>query len=221
MSKSNYLNQDETKELEFYRSFIKSMNGSMCVLNLFPYHLEWMGNYENITKIKGISTEELTQQGPKALTWLIDSPDFKESIIYPSPYLEFRKTGVYRIKHFDGHHIWRIYSAVTFEKDQEGMPQKCAVISLPVEDLVKTPETLKEFQKYLSQEIYHETLKDLTQRQLEVLKLLAQGFFRKEIAAKLNISPYTVQDHKAVLMNKLNCKNSVDLIKAAQKMGIA
>ena len=47
----------------------------------------------------------------------------------------------------------------------------------------------------------------LTDRELEVLKLVARGFSTKEIAAKLEISGRTVETHRANLMRKLGLKS--------------
>lgn len=53
---------------------------------------------------------------------------------------------------------------------------------------------------------------DLTPRELDVLKLLAQGRIRKEIAYALDISVKTVDAHSANIMRKLNLHTLSDLI---------
>ena len=55
----------------------------------------------------------------------------------------------------------------------------------------------------------------LTDREREVLKLLAEGNTAREIADILVVSPKTVEWYKASLMNKLNIHNKTDLIKFA------
>jgi DNA-binding NarL/FixJ family response regulator len=57
----------------------------------------------------------------------------------------------------------------------------------------------------------------LTQRQREILQLLAEGYSAKEIANILDISPRTVEVHKYNLMSKLNVKTTAALIKYAMK----
>jgi DNA-binding NarL/FixJ family response regulator len=52
----------------------------------------------------------------------------------------------------------------------------------------------------------------LTEREVEVLKLLAQGHNVKEIAAALEISTKTVNIHRANLMEKLQLHSLADLI---------
>ena len=59
----------------------------------------------------------------------------------------------------------------------------------------------------------------LTNRQIEVLKLVAEGLTSKEIAELLSISIRTVEHHRANLLKKLNLKNTADLIKHAIQNG--
>jgi DNA-binding NarL/FixJ family response regulator len=60
----------------------------------------------------------------------------------------------------------------------------------------------------------------LTERQREILCLLAEGLSAKEIAAKLNLSQRTVEAHKYRMMQNLNLKNTAELVAYAMKSGI-
>jgi DNA-binding NarL/FixJ family response regulator len=59
----------------------------------------------------------------------------------------------------------------------------------------------------------------LSEREVEIMILLAEGFSNKEIADKLFISPRTIDTHKANIMSKLELNSSVDLVKYAIKHG--
>lgn len=61
----------------------------------------------------------------------------------------------------------------------------------------------------------------LTPRQREILKLLARGLSAKEMAARIDISPRTVEFHKYQMMASLGAKSSAELIRLAFKHGIA
>jgi DNA-binding NarL/FixJ family response regulator len=61
----------------------------------------------------------------------------------------------------------------------------------------------------------------LTPRQREILTWLAAGLSAKEIAAKLDISPRTVEFHKYHMMEALGARTSADLIRMAIRAGIA
>src|SRR5580700_4823382 len=63
----------------------------------------------------------------------------------------------------------------------------------------------------------HETL---TPRQREVLQLVAEGKTNAEIAARLNISQRTVENHRATLMLRLGLQNQSELIRYAIRRGL-
>ena len=60
----------------------------------------------------------------------------------------------------------------------------------------------------------------LTTREREILQLIAEGKANKEIAAALNISPYTVETHRSHILEKLNLHNPAELILYAVRKGI-
>jgi DNA-binding NarL/FixJ family response regulator len=55
----------------------------------------------------------------------------------------------------------------------------------------------------------------LTERQLEVLQLLAEGKSMKEVAAVLNLTTRTVAFHKYRLMHHLHLKNDAEVVQYA------
>lgn len=61
---------------------------------------------------------------------------------------------------------------------------------------------------------------ELTPRQREVLRLLAQGKRMKEIAAELDLSVRTVENHKAHLLQVLSLGSTADLVRFAIKQHI-
>lgn len=63
-------------------------------------------------------------------------------------------------------------------------------------------------------------LAKLTERELDVLKLIAEGFSNKEIGEHLFISHRTVDTHRTNLMKKLDAHNVAALIKFAIKNGL-
>jgi DNA-binding NarL/FixJ family response regulator len=59
----------------------------------------------------------------------------------------------------------------------------------------------------------------LTKREIEILKLIAQGFSNREVGEKLTISPRTVDTHRTNIMEKLEIKNIAALIRYAIQNG--
>ncbi|WP_353123419.1 LuxR C-terminal-related transcriptional regulator [Dysgonomonas capnocytophagoides] len=64
------------------------------------------------------------------------------------------------------------------------------------------------------------TEKRLTLRERDVLLLIHQGLLSKEIADKLNISIYTVNNHRKNILSKLNVDNVIEAINMARDYGI-
>jgi DNA-binding NarL/FixJ family response regulator len=61
---------------------------------------------------------------------------------------------------------------------------------------------------------------ELTQREAEVLQLIAEGYANKQIAAELNLSVKTVEKHRQQVMQKLNIHNIAGLVRHAAAKGI-
>ena len=59
----------------------------------------------------------------------------------------------------------------------------------------------------------------LTEREEQVLRLIAAGYGNKEIAAQLSLSPKTVEAHKANAMRKLELTGRIDIVKYAVLQG--
>lgn len=62
--------------------------------------------------------------------------------------------------------------------------------------------------------------KTLSERELEILTLLAEGLVKKEIAARLSISNHTVVTHIRRIYEKLNATNAPSAVNKAYRMGI-
>jgi DNA-binding NarL/FixJ family response regulator len=99
-------------------------------------------------------------------------------------------------------------------------------------ELLNAIETIRQGEVYMSplvvafiKELYvseHQkpTRADLlTAREVEILKLIAEGKSSKEIAALLHLSIRTVENHRANVMKKLNVSKSTDLVRYALSKG--
>ncbi len=60
----------------------------------------------------------------------------------------------------------------------------------------------------------------LTEREREILKLVAEGFTNNQIAERLVISPKTVDTHRTHVMDKLNLHSRAELVKYAMRRGL-
>lgn len=68
--------------------------------------------------------------------------------------------------------------------------------------------------------VQSELIRDLSEREVEVLAALAEGLGNKEIGDRLFISPRTVDTHRTNLMKKLDIHNVAGLVRVAMKAGL-
>jgi DNA-binding NarL/FixJ family response regulator len=68
--------------------------------------------------------------------------------------------------------------------------------------------------------IFESPIAKITEREIEILKLLANGQSNKQIAAKLAISPLTVKLHLRNGYKKLRANNRADAVRLAYEYGL-
>lgn len=66
----------------------------------------------------------------------------------------------------------------------------------------------------------HAPAVELSERESQVLRLIAWGYSNKEIGWKLNISAKTVDTYKLRLMEKLNLRSRTDIVRYALRQGL-
>ena len=73
--------------------------------------------------------------------------------------------------------------------------------------------------KFLQTYTYHpkQEASSVTPRQNDIIKLIIQGLSNQEIADKLNLSLYTVKNHKQAIFRKIKVKNSLELADYVRK----
>ncbi len=103
------------------------------------------------------------------------------------------------------------------------------------DELINAIQTVNQNQLYLSQSIANTIVMDhisrlketdtsvytvLTEREREVLQLLAEGHNTKQIASQLNVSVKTIETHRLNIMNKLDIHSVAELTKYAIREGV-
>jgi len=99
------------------------------------------------------------------------------------------------------------------------------------DDLVKSIQTVSRGEVFLSDEIAkkmamqsisgeQDPIHELSAREFEIFRLLAEGFEIDAIAATLNISSKTVSNYQTMIKQKLNINTPVELIRYAIKAGV-
>jgi two-component system, NarL family, response regulator NreC len=79
---------------------------------------------------------------------------------------------------------------------------------------------LEDYVRLMREHRVQDSYELLTEREREVLQLLAEGKSNKEVASLLGLSPYTVESHRNNLMQKLNLHNTADIVLYAVRKAI-
>ena len=79
---------------------------------------------------------------------------------------------------------------------------------------------LEDYVRLMRERNVQDSYELLTEREREVLQLLAEGKSNKEAAAVMNLSPYTVETHRANLMQKIGLHNIAEIVLYAVRKAI-
>jgi len=71
----------------------------------------------------------------------------------------------------------------------------------------------------MSQESIDNNKKRLTERQIDIVKCIAEGLSNKQIAYKLNLTEGTIKVHITIILKLLNVKNRTSAVIEAAKQG--
>lgn len=71
---------------------------------------------------------------------------------------------------------------------------------------------LEDYMRQLQQRGLQDSYDLLTEREKEILQLLAEGKSNKDVASALNLSPNTVETHRTRIMQKLDLHNAADIV---------
>jgi two-component system, NarL family, response regulator NreC len=83
-----------------------------------------------------------------------------------------------------------------------------------------TETLLEDYMRMMREKKVQDSYDLLTEREREVLQLLAEGKSNKEVATVLSLSPYTVETHRNNLMQKLALHNTAEIVLYAVRKGI-
>lgn len=96
----------------------------------------------------------------------------------------------------------------------KGLQFVCAEMTLSIlSNLQKYPATYQEPKQIVIES-------GLTEREIEILRLIGEGYSNVEIANKLFLSKRTVEGHRQRLLDKTSLKNTASLIKYAVNTGL-
>lgn len=135
---------------------------------------------------------------------------------------DYQQIFQYRILNAKEQYINVVSRTQVIEKDRNGKAWIVMGVidispdQMPMERIKRTVINVKEGEIFTSVP----TDKQLTNREKEILLLIRQGFLSKEIADKLSISIYTVNNHRKNILAKLDVDNVMEAINTARDFGI-
>lgn len=214
-------NKELYERLSFYHELYNQLKVALFIHDLNKLRHVWMNrNYE---KILGYTCEEIQKMGPE---WAMDNyhPDdryiIRDRIDHCMRGEDGSYCSIYRVRHKKGHWVW-LYSNVTvFNRDGNNKPRYLLGMAIDFTESLRTMTQVEELvreNKRLKNEL---VVKCLSEREREVLGLIAQGKRSKEIAESLHISPHTVNNHRKKIMKKTEMSNSAELMVFALENGL-
>lgn len=109
-----------------------------------------------------------------------------------------------------------------FERARQAKVSGYLLKDSPSEELAKSIRMIMEGRRVYSPElielVYEET-NPLTERENEVIKLIAQGLSTKEIAKQLHLTNGTVRNYISIIFNKLEVSNRIEAISKVKEKG--
>jgi DNA-binding NarL/FixJ family response regulator len=148
------------------------------------------------------ATRRITKEFPKTRVLVITQHDDKE---YVFPVIESGASGL----------ISKAAASSELATGIRSVYQGDSFLSPSVAKLL-----VENYQRTAGERNHLDPYNQLTEREREVLKLLAEGYSTQEMADMLVITRKTVEGHKTNLMTKLGIHNRIDLVKYALRRGI-
>lgn len=205
----------------FYKSILDNLNSAIW-LNRADGTALWQN--EKVKEFLEHSVDELNEIGLETYAKEFFHPDdqyiFEESLSHLFDINIGHFTAIYRQKDKHGDWIKILATSKVVKRDSKGFPLEllnCGIIVSDemapfskIESLLKENLILKNKVK----------LSILSKREIDILKCIAQGKQSKDIAEEKYISVHTVDTHRRNMLNKLELRNTADLVRLATECGL-
>jgi PAS domain S-box-containing protein len=214
------------EEAKFYKNVLNSIQSLITVNQIedfedAPSNLVLWCN-QKFYDFSGCTREEILARGFEFFTDTIHPEDLEvvgaslkkiaqgENVVFG---------GMLRIRPKNGDYHWFLGSVAVIEM-KKGMPCRYVVSVLNMEDLQDTRNQVVQLIRENLQLKNQLRLRNLGKREVEIVKLIANGSTDKEISVKLSISPATVKTHRHNIIQKLHLKNKAAIAQFAAETGL-
>jgi len=229
--------KDVNHYLKKYNSFLSLANVMPCCVYLLDNQTRnYLFMSKHCKEMLGYTSHEILKGGQALMVPRFHPDDLKTlSDKQYIRYLEFTRSLPveelknsrfslnYRIKRKDGVYIHLLQQYIVLETDEKGNPLLEMGVCIDITAHKSDNKIVFAISRYDEKKGSTTVLSDsfvevgsgISKRENEVLKHLLQGSNSKQVAAKLMISPFTVNAHRRNLLAKTNSKNTVELINYA------
>lgn len=128
--------------------------------------------------------------------------------------------GLYKAKSKDNEYNWVLGRSVVLNKNEEGGQIQVLNAAINLKDELQTKNQILELLKENKRLLNENNILKLSEREREVLKLIAKGESAKTISLKLGISESTVITHRKNMLRKLKMHSSAELVNFAVENGL-
>ena len=204
--------------------------------------MEFLFVSKNVKRYLGYTDKDILREGVDISYSLIHPDDVSRTLeihknlfdlyfsVPAAERLTYKYCNEMRFKNSDGKYIWWLHEVTFLKTDDDGRP----LISLgTLTDItaLKKDDTLNLYiGKYEDGINYtvkitkkYPLLRDivkLSRREIEILKMISDGYLSKQIADKLHISFHTVNTHRQHMLEKTNTLTTSELVSYALERGV-
>jgi DNA-binding CsgD family transcriptional regulator len=225
MQKPKFRSSEE--ELQFYRTILEKIPAIMGIQQMddlgdpVTNHNIWVNR--NMVEFLKYTREEMDELGFRLFLNTIHPDDmaiigqaimkfgFGSGLIYG---------GLYRLKPKNEDYKW-VIGAITVMESRDGVPWRFLNVSLDIDQLKDTQEQIIALTRENSRLKNQLRVNALTNREKQIVKLIAGGMTDKEIGITLFISDKTAKTHRNNIHRKLKTANSASIIHFALDNGLS
>ena len=224
-----------------FNELLESSPGIIGIFNYDTFKYEYYS--KNVKAILGYDSEEYMNGGLSFEYSTLNNihSDIITTNIFPA-YIEYcikyaaneevkqlRFSYEYMVNTKSGRKIWCAHQSTIIKLDANGHPILNLFFISDISDTKKDDLINFNISKKDENGVYetihsiaYETRKLtlLSSREMQILKLLCEGNSTPKIADKLNLSEHTVKTHRKNILQKMEVKNTMDIVKIAYDKGI-
>lgn len=214
----NFMMQKE--ELLFCNKVLSEIGAFVFIFDLNKERFLWLNDYHK--KLLGYKINLKKHSSADLVN--IFHPEDRNIIDEMKNFFKKKKRGVftsiYRMRKSKGEFAWVFTNAKLFSNAAEEDSNKVIGVTVDFSVDLSYDKNIKCVLKEKLKKCNNPQIKKVSKRELQIVKLFANGFKSKEIASELDISFHTVNNHRKNILRKLQLRNLASLVNFAVDNGL-